>query len=80
MATGRMQDGEAFGVASVTEMLDSVKFPVRKDYLLKEYGERMVHWTQDSSQPLRTLLQDLPEDEFYSMSDVISAISHPSQA
>lgn len=77
MTVERMQDGQVFGVASVTNLLEGVSFPVSKQELIQRFGRQEVHWTQDTSESFENLIKGVPDETFYSASDVVSAISRP---
>jgi hypothetical protein len=68
--------GEAFGIAAVTRALEGLVFPASKrDLLAKLKGHEQIHWTRDRSVDLRQLIQDVDEDRFESMADLVSLIS-----
>lgn len=67
--------GHAFGVASVTQALEGVSFPISKRDLVREHGKAQVHWTKDSTERLADILKQVPQDEFLSVADLASAVS-----
>jgi hypothetical protein len=67
--------GFAFGVASVTQALHGVSFPISKADLIREHGREEVNWTKDSSERLGDILGDVDKDEFLSVADVASSVS-----
>lgn len=67
--------GHAFGVASVTQALSGVSFPISKRDLMREFGNAEIHWTKDSREELADILERLPQDEFQSVADLASSVS-----
>jgi len=67
--------GFAFGVASVTQALEGISFPISKQELLRQHGKVTIHWTKDSTENLGELLKAIPQDEFQSVAEVASAVS-----
>lgn len=67
--------GFAFGVASVTQALEGVSFPVSKKKLIREHGKATIHWSKDSSEKLADILERVPQDEFQSVADLASSVS-----
>ena len=74
--------GFAFGVASVTQALQGVSFPISREDLIAQHGDEEVNWTKDSSESLGDILGNVDKDEFLSVADVASAVSeaHRSEA
>lgn len=69
------EQGQAYGIASVSNALGGISFPMSKDDLLDKYGNKQIEWTKGSHQELKKVLQDAHEDNFESMADVVSAVS-----
>jgi hypothetical protein len=67
--------GHAYGVASVTQALAGVSFPISKRQLEREHGKAEVHWTKEHSERLSEILRRVPQDEFQSVADVAAAVS-----
>lgn len=67
--------GHVFGVASVTQALAGVSFPISKRELMRKHGKAEVHWTKDSRERLSDILQRVPQDEFQSAAEVAAAVS-----
>jgi hypothetical protein len=67
--------GFAFGVASVTQALAGVSFPITKKELQKQHGKAEVHWTKESTEHLSDILKRVPQEEFASVAEVASAVS-----
>lgn len=67
--------GHAYGIASVSNALGGVDFPMTKQDLIDRYGDRQIEWTKGNPQALKDVLKDAQEDEFSSMADVVSAVS-----
>lgn len=69
------EPGHAYGIASVSNALGGVDFPMTKQDLIDIYGDRQIEWTKGNPQALREVLRDAHEDQFGSMADVVSAVS-----
>ena len=69
------QQGQAYGIASVSNALGGVEFPMTKRDLIEQYGDKQIEWTKGNPEPLRDILKETLEDDFDSMSDVVSAVS-----
>ncbi len=67
--------GEAFGIAAITQALEGLDFPATRDELLKRAGNQTIHYRKDQPVKLREIIEDLDEDEFPSMAQVVSAVS-----
>jgi hypothetical protein len=66
--------GEAYGVASVTNLLKGIDFPISRDEILRKFGNQEVHWTKQKSFKLKDCMQDAPE-EFQSVTQITQAVS-----
>lgn len=69
------KQGQAYGIASVSNALGGSDFPMSKQDLISRYGDKQIEWTKGHLEPLRHVLKDASEHEFNSMSDVVSAVS-----
>lgn len=68
--------GEAYGIAAVTQALEGLDFPAsRRDLLAKLKGNEQIHWTKERSVNLRELIDNVDEDRFESMAQIVSLIS-----
>jgi len=67
--------GHAYGIASVSNALGGVDFPMSKDDLISKYGDRRIEWTKGNPAQLRDVLKNAEENQFSSMADVVSAVS-----
>lgn len=67
--------GQAYGIASVSNALGGCDFPMSKQDLIHKYGNKQIEWTKGHLEPLKDVLQSASEDDFDSMSDVVSAVS-----
>lgn len=68
--------GEAYGVAGLTQQLQGISFPVSKDELLNQYGDQQFEWTKGGETlTLRNCLQSLP-DQIQSITDITEAVSN----
>ena len=68
------EPGEAYGSAAVTQALGGVDFPASKDELISMRGDRDVQVEKGEHMKLREILQRLPQDNFDSMADLVSAL------
>lgn len=68
-------EGHAYGIASVSNALGGCDFPMTKQDLINQYGDRKIEWTKGNPEPLRDVLRNASEDQFGSMADVVSAVS-----
>lgn len=68
--------GEAYGVASVTKVMEGIDFPKSKQELIDEFGEEQISWTKDNPQRLGPLLERVKQNEFHSMADLTAAIGN----
>jgi len=67
--------GEAFGIAAITQALHGVDFPATKQDLLDKAGDQEIHYRKHQPVVLRDIIQDLPDDQFPSMANVVQAVS-----
>ncbi|MCK7516038.1 MAG: DUF2795 domain-containing protein [Desulfobacterales bacterium] len=67
--------GHAYGIASVSNALGGVDFPMTKQDLIDRYGDRQIEWTKGNPQALREVLKNAEQDQFGSMADVVGAVS-----
>lgn len=69
------EQGQAYGIASVSNALGGVDFPMTKQDLIDRYGNKQIEWTKGNPEPLKDVLKDAPDQHFGSMADVVSAVS-----
>lgn len=68
--------GEAYGMGAVTQALKGTNFPASKQELIQRAGNEMISWTKGGPKMrLADLIRQSPEDNFPSMSNVVSAVS-----
>lgn len=67
--------GEAFGIAAITQALEGLDFPATKDELLERAGDQTIEYRKGQPVKLRQLIEDLEENEFPSMANVVHAVS-----
>jgi hypothetical protein len=67
--------GTAFGIAAITQALEGVDFPASKQDLLKRAGNQDIEYRKGQPVRLREIIDDLDDEEFPSMANVISAVS-----
>lgn len=75
MAHDEADDGREQGVelGDLAEDLESLSYPVEKETLLSEYGDRELE-LPDGSETLAEVLEPLQMDEFESVEDVRQSI------
>ncbi len=72
----KAQQGHAYGIASVSNALGGVDFPMTKQDLIERYGEKQIEWKKGNPAPLKDVLREIEEEsQFESMADVVSAVS-----
>jgi hypothetical protein len=69
------KEGQAYGIASVSNALGGCDFPMTKHDLINKYGDKQIEWTKGNLEPLKDVLKGANEQEFDSMADVVSAVS-----
>jgi len=67
--------GEAYGIAAITQALQGLDFPATKDDLLQRAGHQEIEYRKGQPVSLRQIIEDLDEDEFPSMAQVVEAVS-----
>jgi hypothetical protein len=67
--------GEAYGIAAITQALDGLEFPVSKQDLLERAGDQEIEYRKGQPVQLRDLIEDLEDEEFPSMANVVQAVS-----
>jgi hypothetical protein len=67
--------GEGYGIAAITQALEGVDFPATKLALLKRAGHQQIHYRKDQPVDLRRIIEDLEDEEFASMANVVHAVS-----
>lgn len=67
--------GTAFGIAAITQALEGLDFPVTRDELLQKAGSQTIEYRKGQPVELRPLIEDLEDEEFPSMANVVEALS-----
>lgn len=70
-------EGHAYGVAAVTNALHGLEFPAKKEDVLRQAeknGKEEIYWKKDERVNLRVILDRIPDEEFPSMANVVSAV------
>jgi hypothetical protein len=68
--------GEAYGVAGLMQKLHGVSFPISKEKLLNQYGDKQFQWTKEGETlTLRNCLRSLP-NEIKSITEITEAVSN----
>jgi hypothetical protein len=70
-----VQTEVAYGMASVTHALQGINFPVSRQELIEQYGEREISWKKSDHRRLREYFENATMDEYHSMSDLTAAIA-----
>jgi hypothetical protein len=68
-------EGTAFGIGAVTQALSGLEFPVSKKDLLKRAGNQEIEYRKGQPVNLRQIIEDLEDEEFPSMANVVQAVS-----
>jgi len=66
--------GEAYGIAAITQALEGVDLPASKDDLLQRAGNTKIQYRKGRPVSLKQILQDVDQEEFASMANVVSAV------
>lgn len=66
--------GTAFGIAAITQALSGLDFPATKQSLLERAGNQEIEYRKGQMVSLKQLVEDLEEDEFPSMANVVQAM------
>lgn len=66
--------GTAFGIAAITQALSGLEFPATKQDLLERAGDQQIEYRKGQPVSLRQLVEDLEEDEFPSMANIVQAM------
>ena len=69
------KQGQAYGIASVSNALSGVDFPMSKNDLISSYGDKQIEWTKGHHESLKSVLTCSDSGAFDSMADVVSAVS-----
>lgn len=67
--------GTAFGIAAITQALEGLDFPVTRDELLQKAGSQTIEYRKGQPVELRPIIEDLEDEEFPSMANVVEAVS-----
>lgn len=74
------EEKHAYGAASVTMALKQADFPCSRQELIDQYGDKQIYWTKNNPMKLRDILEQLPQEEFRQMPDVVEAIGKMNKA
>ncbi len=64
------EKGEAYGAASLSEALKGVNFPISRQDLMNQVGNRQVEVEKGKMMPMNDLLNACPHDMYNSPVDV----------
>jgi hypothetical protein len=75
--TGRSRaaQGQAYGITAVTQALEGLDFPASKRDILNKADDQRIEWTKGHSIGLRDVIQELPDQDYPSMAQVVSTVS-----
>ncbi|MDC3956142.1 DUF2795 domain-containing protein [Polyangium jinanense] len=68
-------EGTAFGIGAITQALAGMEFPVTKQDLLERAGDQEIEYRKGQPVSLRQIIEDLEDEEFPSMANVVQAVS-----
>lgn len=66
--------GQAYGVASVTNVMQGIHFPISKQDLINRFGNEQIYWTKNNPQQLGSLLRQVPQEQFNNVTEITKAI------
>jgi hypothetical protein len=66
---------QVFGIAAITQAFKDLEFPATKEELLRKAGSHTVEYRKGQPVQLRPILDDLDDEEFSTMDDVVAAVS-----
>ncbi|MCL6472040.1 MAG: hypothetical protein K6T91_04435 [Firmicutes bacterium] len=66
------EKGEAYGTASLTQALEGVNFPISRNDLIEQVGNRQVEVDKGKMMPMRDLLMACSHEMYNSPVDVVS--------
>ena len=67
--------GHAYGIASVSNALHGAEFPMSKTNVMNKYGDKQIEWKKGQAGSLKDILEATPDQQYYSMADLVSAVS-----
>jgi len=71
--------GEAYGIAGLSQQLEGIHFPISKQDILEQYGDKTFEWTKGGDTlKLKDCLDALP-DEINSITQITEAVSDSSK-
>lgn len=65
----------AYGAASLTRVLNGVDFPITKQEIINNYGEKEVNYSKSNCKKMSEIIQKTTKEIFYTMSEVVEACS-----
>jgi hypothetical protein len=77
MPVEKFQNEKNLGSSALAEVLGDIQFPITRGDLLQQYGQTQIQWTPGTRETLENLLMNTTQEQFYSITDVVSAISQP---
>jgi hypothetical protein len=63
-----------YGVEAVEKLLEKVKFPASRKFLIGKFGWRLIEVKPGKQITLKSILADLPEKTYENLNDVISLV------
>ena len=74
------REGEAYGVAGLTQKLQGISFPIARDELIQRFGHEQFQWTKGGQTlSLKQFLQQLPH-QVQSITQITQVVSDTSKA
>lgn len=65
---------QAIGVETVFEAVEGMHFPIQKDTLIAQRGERTINLTGDHPESLRVMLLRTEAETFMSLTDLVQQL------
>jgi hypothetical protein len=66
--------GHRYGMAAVFTALQGTEFPITKDDLISNTGDIVIEWYKGQPETLEEVLEDITQDDFLNMADLVHAI------
>jgi hypothetical protein len=66
--------GHAYGVASVTNVMHGINFPISRQELINRFGHEQIFWTKNNPQKLEALLRQVPQEQFNNVTEITASI------
>ncbi len=65
----------AYGAASLTRVLNGVDFPITKQEIIDNYGDKEVNYSKSNCKKMSEIIEKSTKEVFYTMAEVVEACS-----